>query len=101
MQVSFTGTVSDSSSVVQTPSFISCLGGWSQTIPQVKKPDLEVLGWRGYTWSMVERPVGRTVLPNSLKRHWRRLMVEILTLNYLATALVDIPTVSMLIAHSL
>jgi hypothetical protein len=24
---------------------VSCLGGWSQTIPQVKKPDVEVLGW--------------------------------------------------------
>ena len=41
-------------------SFISCLGGWSQTIPQVKKPDLEVLGWRGYVWSAVVRSVGRT-----------------------------------------
>ena len=29
-------------------------------IPQVKKPDVEVLGWRGYTWSTVVRPVGRT-----------------------------------------
>jgi hypothetical protein len=34
-------------------SFISCPGGWSQTIPQVKKPDVEVLGWRGYMWSVV------------------------------------------------
>ena len=25
-------------------SFISCQGGWSQKIPQVKKPDVEVLG---------------------------------------------------------
>ena len=41
-------------------SFISCPGGWSQTIPQVKKPDVEVLGWRGYTWSAVVRLVGRT-----------------------------------------
>ena len=24
------------------------------------KPDVEVLGWRGYTWSAVGRPVGRT-----------------------------------------
>jgi hypothetical protein len=47
-------------SVVQTQSFISCPGGWSQTIPQVKEPDVEVLGWRGYTWSAVTRPVGRT-----------------------------------------
>uniref|UniRef100_A0A8C8IF34 Fibroblast growth factor receptor n=1 Tax=Oncorhynchus tshawytscha TaxID=74940 RepID=A0A8C8IF34_ONCTS len=35
------------------------------------------------------------VLPNSLKRYWRWLMVEKLTLHYLATALVDIPAVSM------
>ena len=28
-------------------SFISCPGGWSQTIPQVKKPDVEILGWCG------------------------------------------------------
>jgi hypothetical protein len=27
------------------------LGGWSQTIPQVEKPEVEVLGWRGYMWS--------------------------------------------------
>ncbi|XP_042159248.1 RUN and FYVE domain-containing protein 1 isoform X3 [Oncorhynchus tshawytscha] len=30
-----------------------------KTIPQVK-PDVEVLGWRGYMWSAVVRPVGRT-----------------------------------------
>ena len=28
-------------------SFISCPAGWAQTIPQVEKPDGEVLGWRG------------------------------------------------------
>uniref|UniRef100_A0A4W5NRK1 Cohesin subunit SA n=1 Tax=Hucho hucho TaxID=62062 RepID=A0A4W5NRK1_9TELE len=39
-------------------SFISCLGDWSQTIPQVKKRHME--GWRGYMWSAVVRPVGRT-----------------------------------------
>jgi hypothetical protein len=27
-------------------------------IQQVKKPDVEVLDWRGYTWSAVVRPVG-------------------------------------------
>ena len=41
-------------------SFISWRGGWSQTILQVKKPDVEVLGGRGYTWSEVVRPFGRT-----------------------------------------
>ncbi len=37
-----------------------CLGGWSQTILQVKKPDMEVWGWCGYTWSVVVGPVGCT-----------------------------------------
>ena len=27
-------------------------------ILQVKKTDVEVLGWRGYTWSAVVRPIG-------------------------------------------
>jgi hypothetical protein len=35
------------------------------------------------------------VLPKSLKLHWRWLMVEKWTLNYLATALVAIPAVSL------
>ena len=30
-------------------------------ITQVKKPDVEVLGWFGYMWSVVVRPVGPTV----------------------------------------
>jgi hypothetical protein len=29
-------------------------------IAEMKKPDVEVLGWRGYTWSAVVRSVGRT-----------------------------------------
>jgi hypothetical protein len=29
-------------------------------IPQVKKLDVEVLGWHGYTWSVVVRTVDRT-----------------------------------------
>ncbi len=41
------------------------------------------------------------ILPRSLERLWRRLMVEKLTLNSLATALVDIPGASMPIARSL
>ena len=41
-------TVSNSL-VVQTHSFISCPGGWSQTIPQGKKLHVKVLGWHGYT----------------------------------------------------
>jgi hypothetical protein len=50
----------------------------------VKKLDMEVLGWHGYKWYAVVE----------------RLMVDKWTSN-LATALVDIPAVSMPIAHSL
>ena len=41
------------------------------------------------------------VVPNSLKQRLRRLMVEKLTFPSLATALVDIPAVSMPIPHSI
>ena len=41
------------------------------------------------------------ILPNYRKQCWRLLMVEKLTLKSLATALVDIPAVSMPIARSL
>ncbi len=65
--------------------------------------------WRCWMWGswagVVKRGLrlwGRLdVLPNSLKRLWRRLMVEEWTFNSRATALVDISAVSMPIAHSL
>ncbi len=64
MQMSFPETVSDSlcrnSLVMQTDCCSSCPGGWSQTILEVKMLDVEVLGWCGYTWSAVVRPVGCT-----------------------------------------
>lgn len=68
-----------------------CLpSGWSQTIL-----DLEVLGWCGYTRSVVVR------LPNSLKCLWRQLMVEKWPFNSEAIVLVDVPAVSVPTAHSL
>ncbi len=57
-------TVSDSlcrnDLVMQADCCSSCPGGWSQTILEVKILDVEVLGWCGYTWSAVVRPVGCT-----------------------------------------
>jgi hypothetical protein len=53
-QLSFAeGVCAEIPRVVQTHSFISCLDGWSQMIPLVKKPDVEALGWRGCMWSAV------------------------------------------------
>ncbi len=64
MQMSFPETVSDSLCrnylVMQTDCYSSCQGGWSQTILEVKMLDVEVLGWCGYTWSAVVKPVGCT-----------------------------------------
>ncbi len=78
MQMSFPETVSDSlcrnSLVMQTDCCSCCPGGWSQTILEVKMLDVEVLGWCGYTWSAVVKPVGCTA--KSLKHLWRRLMVD-------------------------
>jgi hypothetical protein len=54
----FSDSLYRNDSVVQTHSFISCLGGWSQTILQVKKLDVKVMSWHGYIWSAVVRPVG-------------------------------------------
>ncbi len=61
MQLSFPKMVSDSFCrnylVMQTDCCSSCPGGWSQTILEVKMLNVEVLGWCGYTWSTVVRPV--------------------------------------------
>ncbi len=60
----FPETVSDSLCrnylIMQIDCCSSCPGGWSQTILEVKMLDVEVLGWCGYTWSAVVRPVGCT-----------------------------------------
>ncbi len=92
MQMSLPEMVSDSLCknylVLQTDCCSSCPGGWSQTILEVKILDVEILG-------------RLDILPNSLKCLWIRLMVNILTFNSRATALVDIPAVSMPIACSL
>jgi hypothetical protein len=74
-------------------SFPETVSAQTQTIPLVKKPDVEVLAWGGYACSGVARQVGRT--DKFGKGCWWWLMVEKLTLNYMATALVDIPAVSM------
>ncbi len=64
MQMSFPETVSGSLCrnylVMQTNCCSTCPGGWSQTILKVNMLDVEVLGWCGYTWSAVMRPVGCT-----------------------------------------
>ncbi len=109
MQMSFPETVSDSlyrnSLVMQTDSCSSCPGGCSQTILEVKMLDVEVLGWCGYTWSEVVRPVAakfsETLLVNAVYHKPFGLMVEKLTFKSWATALVDIPVVSMPITRSL
>ncbi len=61
MQISFPETVSESLCrhylVMQTDCCSSCPAGWSLTFLEVKMLDMEVLGWCGYTWSAVVRPV--------------------------------------------
>jgi hypothetical protein len=59
--------------VVQNHSLTSCPGGWSQTITQVKKPNVEVLGWCGYTWPVDVRLGGRTAKFCKTKLVWQQL----------------------------
>ena len=58
---------------------ISCSGGWFQMIPQVKKPDREVLGWSGLRlWGRLD------ILPNSLKMaaYGRQINIQFSGKNY-------------------
>ncbi len=102
MQMSFPETVSDSlcrnSLVMQTDYCSSCPGGWAQTILEVKMLDVEVLGWCGYTWSAFVRLVGCTAKfsETPLETAYGREM----NIQFTATALMDIPAVSMPIERS-
>ncbi len=102
VQMSFPETVSDSLCrnylVLQTDCCSSYPCGWSQRILELKMLDVEVLGGCGYTWVAVVRPVWCTA--KFSETPLRRLMVDKLTFNSRATALVDIPAVSMPIARS-
>ena len=77
-------------------NFIRCSFGW--LFSDNPTGEEAACGGPGLAWLHVW---GRLDIPlSSLKIHWMRLMVENLTKNYLATALVDIPAVSMPITHS-
>ncbi len=102
MQMSFPETVPNS--LCRNPLFVqtNCCsrpGGWSQTILQVKKPDVEVLGWSGFTCSVVVRPVGcsakfsETTLETAYGSE--------INIQFTPAALVDIPAVSMPTARPL
>ncbi len=100
---SFPETVSDSlcrnSLVMQTDCCSSCPGAGLRRSWRWRC-------WMCRSWAGVVthglRLWGRLdVQPNSVKCLWRWLMVEQLTLNSWATALVDIPALNMPIAHSL
>lgn len=76
---------------MQTNYCIGSLGDWSQTIMQVKKPDMEVLGWRFYAWSAVVRAVGCTT---EFSEQWKWLIVVKHSIHR-QQLLVDIPAASM------
>ncbi len=103
MKMSFPETVSDSlcrnSLVMQTDCCSSCPGCWSRTILEVKMLDVEVLGWCGYMWSAVVRLVGCTAKLS--KTPLETAYGREINIKFTATALVDIPAVSMPIAHYL
>ncbi len=62
MQMSFPETVSDSlCRNCYANRLLQQLSGWLVSeVLEVKMLDVEVLGWCGYTWSEVVRPVGCT-----------------------------------------
>ncbi len=103
MQMSFPDTVSDSlcrNSLVMQPIVAAAV-----RVAGLRRS----WRWRCWMWRSWAGVVTRglrlwgwlDVLPNSLKRLWRQLMVEKGTFDSRSTALVDIPAVSMPIARSL
>jgi hypothetical protein len=68
-------------------------------ISQEKKPDVEVLGWRGCTCSVIVKPDGRTAKfsKTRLEVAYAREMHFLFS----GKALVGIPAVSMPFSHSL
>ncbi len=89
--------------------FVRKFFGYANRLLQQLSGWLDSWQWRCWMWRFWAGVVTRglrlwgrlDVLPNSLKRLWRRLMVEKWTFNSRATALVDISAVRMPIARSL